>query len=135
MAGYLTDPVNNQVLDALFGGGELPRCETLYFGLSLLGVSRAGFVREPEGGGYARVALPNDERTFPAAIGGRKANAVPIRFSTPIGDWGWINGLFVADAAAEGRVLAIADIDPPVWVGFGRPAPELKIGALTLAHL
>lgn len=134
MAGFVTDLVNNKVLDAIFGGEDLERTSTLHIGLTLKEANKSGFVAEPTGGGYARASVVNDLRTWPAAIGGAKANATSILFPAPTADWGWVVGVFVADAAAGGNVLAMADLRRPVYIRGGQAAPSISVGALLLSH-
>lgn len=134
MAGFLTDYANNQVLDLIFGATGFTPPATLYLGLSLYPANKAGSVGEPSGGGYARVALANTPAAFPAASGGTKSNAAPIAFPAPTADWGTVQSLFVADSAAWGNVLAIADLTTPTAVTAGGPAPKVAAGALFLSH-
>ncbi len=95
--------MNNKVLDCLFGGQTLTPPPTLHVGLSLTRAYKGGYVAEPLGEGYARVAVANDLIHFPPASLGRKSNALAITFPEPVAGWGLILSVFVADAARGGE--------------------------------
>ena len=134
MAGFLTDYANNRVLDCLFGGRPLDTPRELHVGLSLTRAFKGGYVAEPAGGGYARVAVPNDLAQFPAATLGRKLNAQAIAFPTPREDWGRVASVFVADSAQGGNVLAMADLPTPRPVAAGDPGPTIPVAAFFFSH-
>ena len=134
MPGFLTDYVNSMVLDCLFGGQTLTPPPALHIGLSLTVAYKGGYVAEPLGQGYARVAVPNDLIHFPPATLGRKSNALAITFPEPVAGWGLIRSVFVADAAQGGNVLAMADLPSPRTVGLGDPGPTIAVDALFFSH-
>ena len=134
MPGFLTEHVNDQVLDCFFGGRTIKPPSTLYLGLSLIRSGRGGFVSEPLGGSYARVAVPNDLVHFPAASAGAKSNGTEIAFPSPSEGWGPILSVFVADAPAGGRVLAMADLPFCRTIEAGDAAPTIAVRALFLSH-
>lgn len=134
MPGFLTDLVNNQLLDCLFGGRQIAPPPTLYLGLSL-GLSRKdGRVREPSDGSYSRVAVPNTSEHFPPASCGAKSNLTAITFPSPASDWGPIRSVFVADSPTGGNVLATADLPTSRAYEGGGPAPTITAHALFLSH-
>ncbi len=134
MPGFLTELVNNKVLDCFFGGAAIAPPPTLYVGLSLTKAYKGGYVAEPAGGSYARVAVPNDPAHFPAASSGAKSNAAPIAFPAPSAAWGTALSVFIADAAGAGNVLAMADLPTPRPIRGGDPAPTIAVAALFLSH-
>lgn len=134
MPGFLTDLVNNKVLDCFFGGSAIIPPPTLYIGLSVIRSYKGGYVSEPSGGSYARVAVPNDLSHFPAASAGTKANAKAITFPSPSAGWGTIQSVFVADAPSGGNVLAMADLPAPRTIDGGGAAPKIAVNALFLSH-
>ena len=134
MPGFLTDYVNNKVLDCLFGGRPLAPSPALHVGLSLTRAYKGGYVAEPLGAGYARVAVANDLVQFPPASLGRQSNAAAITFPAPLEGWGSILSVFVADAAEGGNVLAMADLPSPRVVDRGDPAPTIAGDALFFSH-
>lgn len=134
MPGFLTDHVNNMILDCLFGGRAIDPPATLFVGLSLARASRGGAVAEPRGGGYLRVAVPNDLAHFPPAAWGIKANAEAVRFPPPTGDWGRLASVFLADSAIGGQVLAMADLPKTRVVEASDRAPTVAVNALLLSH-
>lgn len=134
MPGFLTEHVNNRVLDCFFGGSSIEAPPTLFVGLSLARSYRGGYVSEPAGGGYARAAVPNDRGQFGAASGGAKFNARSISFPSPTSAWGLVLSVFVADSPEGGRVLAMADLPAPRPIHGGDPAPTIAAHALFLSH-
>ena len=134
MAGFLTNYVNNKVLDCFFGGSTIVPPPTLYIGLSLIGSSRGGSVSEPVGGSYTRVALANDSDHFGPAPAGTKTNATAISFPTPSAGWGTILSVFIADGPAASNVLAMVDLPTFRTINLGDPAPTITVNALFLSH-
>ncbi len=134
MAGFLTDQVNNKVLDCFFGGSPIVPAPTLHVGLSSLKANPGGKVAEPMGGSYARVGLVNDRAHFPDASFGAKSNAKAIAFPSPSADWGPIRCVFIADAPAGGNVLAMADLPGPRTIHRDDPAPTIAAHALFLSQ-
>ena len=134
MPGFLTDLVNNKVLDCFFGGAAIAPPSSLHVGLSLARSYRGGYVAEPSGGSYARVAVANDPIHFPAATAGTKSNASPITFPAPTATWGAILSVFVADAPAGGNVLAMAELPSTRTIVGGDPPPTIAVNALFLTH-
>ena len=134
MPGFLTDHVNNLVLDHWFGGVVTTPPAVLYVGLSLKYAAKDGAIVEPASGGYARVPVPNGPAEFPAASGGTKANAAPITFPAPTADWGIVESLFLADAPTGGNILAMADLTVLKQILAGDPAPKVVAGGLFLSH-
>jgi len=134
MPGFLTDLVNKKVLDCFFGGSAIAPPSGLYVGLSLAKAFKGGYVSEPSGGSYARVAVPNDLAHFPPASAGTKSNATAIAFPSPTGAWGSILSVFIADAPSAGNVLAMADLPSARPVNGGDAAPTIAVNALFLSH-
>jgi hypothetical protein len=135
MPGFLTERVNNQVLDCFFGGTPIAPPPCLYVGLSLDRAYKGGYSLEPRGtAGYRRIPIPNDRYHFPPATSGWKCNASEIAFPVPTAWWGTILSVFVADAPEGGNVLAMADLPTPRKIDGGDPAPFVAINALFLSH-
>jgi hypothetical protein len=134
MPGFLTEFVNNKVLDCFFGGLPIQPPPTLYVGLSLSRAFKGGYTSEPLAGSYARVAIPNDLLSFPAAVSGSKSSAMVIRFPPPLETWGSISSVFLADSASGGNVLAMADLPSSRTIQGGDPSPTIAVNALFLSH-
>ena len=134
MAGFLTDYVNNKVLDCFFGGLAIKPPPALYIGLSSGRSSKSGSVSEPSGGSYSRVAVANDLDHFPTASGGTKFNMTAISFPTPSASWGQVLSVFIADSPVEGHVLAMADLPSSRTINFGDLPPTIAVNALFLSH-
>lgn len=134
MAGFLTDYLNNKVMDCCFGGRPFESPPEVYVGLSLTRAYKGGYVAEPVAGGYARVAVPNDLIHFPAASLGRKSNARAITFPTPSAGWGSVISVFVADSAQGGNILAMADLPLPRTVATGDLPPTIAVDTLRFSH-
>jgi hypothetical protein len=134
MPGFLTDLVNNKVLDCFFGGVAITPPTTLYVGLSLTKSYKGGYISEPTGGAYSRIAVTNNLTQFLAASAGTKSNAAALTFSAPSAGWGSILSVFIADALSGGNVLAMADLPAPRTINGGDPAPSIAVNALFLSH-
>jgi hypothetical protein len=134
MAGFLTELVNNQILDCFFGGVSIVAPPTLYVGLSLTRAYKGGYTSEPSGGSYARVPLANNPMSFPPAASGRKTNGLAIAFPNPSAVWGAISSVFIADAAIGGNVLAMADLPDSRTINAGDLSPMIAVDALFLSH-
>jgi hypothetical protein len=130
----LTELVNNQLLDCLFGGRPIVPPPTLYLGLSLGRSRKDGRVCEPSDVAYARVAVPNTPEHFPPASSGAKSNASAIIFPSPSSVWGPIQSVFVADSPTGGNVLATADLPKSRAFEVGGPVPRIAVGALFFLH-
>ena len=134
MPGYFTDFGNNKVLDLIFGSAPYTPPATLYLGLSQVPANKAGTVIEPSVGGYARVGVSNNLANFPAAVVSTKANSAVVTFPAPSAAWGTIVSLFVADAAAGGNVIAMADLTTPKAINVGGSPATVAAGALFFSH-
>lgn len=110
LAGCITDYTTKILLDTIFGRSVYTIPPLLYFGLSLTSSNRSGIVSEPVGGGYIRVQVSNSFVTFSTAMMGAKSNIAGVVFPEPIGDWGSVGSLFIADSQSSGNVLAMADL-------------------------
>lgn len=104
MAGTMSAPQANKILDHQLGGPDLTRPATVYVGLLLTMTGDGVTYTEPTGGAYARAAVVNNSAQFPSAAAGRKANAQVIAFPTATADWGVVRGWLIADAATAGNV-------------------------------
>jgi hypothetical protein len=137
MPGYLTDYLNNRVLDNLFGSLGLTPPATLYFGLSRGSANKFGSINEPSGGSYARIPLPNSIENFPRATSGTKSNAAPIAFPTATADWGEIHSVFIADGPSGVggvNILAMADLAQSRVIVSGSAPVSIAPGSLFLSH-
>lgn len=134
MPGFLTEHVNNKVLDCFFGGVAITPPRILYVGLSLTRAYKGGYTSEPSGGSYSRIAVPNDLSNFLEASSGTKSNALTIVFPSPTAIWGTISSVFIADEAVGGNVLAMADLPGSRMIQAGDPAPRIAMNALFLSH-
>ena len=135
MPGFLTDYANDKTLDLFSAAAITPFCNPLLRGeYSQTASIKTGAVSEPSGGGYARVAVSNTLTNFPAASSGTKSNATAITFPTPSAAWGTVVSVFIADAAAGGNVLAMADLTTPKTINSGASAPTIAVSALYLSH-
>ena len=124
MPGFLTDYVNNKVLDCFFGGSPITPCSTLYVGLSLARSYRGGYVSEPTAGSYARVAVPN-------TLGQLAVAFVFVAFA--------LEGLGLVVAALADTVPAVQALGQAIFLpviiigGVGVPLSTLPAWARTVA--
>jgi hypothetical protein len=133
MPGFLTDYINNAVLEHFFGGVPLPPPpEKLYFGLSQTIARKSGYVMEPAAPSYARVPVDNNGSLFSPATCGEKHSFNPVKFGEVKEDWGMIRCIFIADAPTGGNVLAMTTLSDPENVEAGDKPPVIV--DISLAH-
>lgn len=113
MAGSLSDYLENQVLDHVFGGPNYTRPATLYIALFTVAPTDAGPGTEINTAvwtNYARPAITNNATNFPAASGGAKTNGTAISFGTAsiTGTAPIVVGAAIMDALTVGNMLAWA---------------------------
>lgn len=128
---HLSDYLENQLCNAILGGGTWTRPGTVYVALFTSGPDDAGAGTEVTGGSYARVAVANNSTNFPNAAGGAKTNATQIAFPTATADWGTITGMAVFDAATSGNCLLAFPFATPREVLNG-DTPKFSPGAISL---
>ncbi len=97
------------LLDHLLGGPDYTRPATVYFVLFTSAPSEYGTGTEVSGGGYARVAVANNNTNFPVATSpggvGTKINATSISFPAAAASWGTVTHFGIYDAASGGNLL------------------------------
>lgn len=129
----LTNAMKAAVLDALYGKQTLAMPDTLYIGLSTTAPNPDGTgFTEPSGGGYARVAFPNDlTRWYPATQDNPsiKANALPILFPEATAGWGTVTHWGIFDAETGGALLDWAQLTTSFDVVAGQQ-PQFREGDL-----
>jgi hypothetical protein len=78
-----------------------------------------GNIKEPVGGGYARVAVANNPTNFPAAVDGVKSNGVTISWPTATASWGMASHSIVFDSATGGNAMSVHVATTPIQVNTG----------------
>lgn len=111
----LSAAVRNSMLDTYFGAGSV------YAGLT------DSADAEPAGGDYARVEVRTTD--WNAAASGELANAVPITFPAPTGNWGTMAKGKLFSAASGGSELASGDLTVAIAVNVGGAEPEFLASA------
>lgn len=136
MAGSLSDYLEKEILDHIFGGNTAGNVytppATLYVGLSTTTIVDAGTgITEPSGNAYARASVANTTANWSAASGttASKTNATAINFATPTGSWGTATSFFIADALTGGNILAWGDLATPQTIASGN---TVSFGSSTL---
>jgi hypothetical protein len=120
MAGSLSNFLELEILDQLFGGASYTFPATLYFGLSTADPTEdASGNAEPGGGSYARKSVTANQTNFPAASSGSIDNGVAIEFATATASWGTITHGTIWDAATVGNMLAHWDLTASKTVDNG----------------
>jgi hypothetical protein len=94
--------------------------------------------KEPEGGGYARLAVPSASWSKAPEHGriselGVLTNSQPLRFAAPTAPWGTVRSVYLMDAPQGGRVLAAAPLTIPRSPVADEPAPRFAPGALWIS--
>ena len=111
-----TNYFENKVLDAILGsarGSGIPA--TVYVGLYTAEPDEGGAGPEvPSAGtGYARVAVPNTDDSWPNANGGTKVCATNIQFPLVVASWGSLTHFGIFDASTAGNLLVFGEIVSP----------------------
>lgn len=110
MAGSLSDFLENEILDHVFGAATYTAPATVYLALFTVAPTDAGGGTEVTGGSYARAAVTNNATNFPAASAGAKANGTEIVFATATASWGTVVAAAWFDAVSGGNMLAWGDL-------------------------
>lgn len=111
---------------------------TLHVALSTGPADLAREPEEPEGAGYARLAVPSASWSKVPEYGrisefGVVTNSLALRFPAPIGSWGTVRSVYLMDAPQGGRVLAAAPLTILRSPVAGEPAPGFAPGALWIS--
>src|SRR3954468_8631360 len=113
MAGSKSDYWENKVLDGSLGGPQMPLATTVYIALTNRPYSDAATgsaMTEVAAGGYARVAVTNNNTNWPNASGGTKSNGAVFTFPAATAGWGTVQSFYIADATSGGNILYGADL-------------------------
>ena len=102
----ITTWASNRILDHLLGRSPLLTPPANFFiGVSSTPISTEGIgMTEPSGGGYQRLAIPNDKNSFTFAENKMVTLAKEFRFSNSTTPWGVMTHFFIADALSGGNV-------------------------------
>jgi hypothetical protein len=128
---HLSDYLENQLCDAVLGGGTWTRPTTVYVALFTAGPDDAGAGTEVSGGSYAREAVTNNATNFPNASGGTKTNATEIEFATATANWGNITGVGFFTESTGGNCLLAMQFATPRSILDGDTA-KFSTGAISL---
>lgn len=138
MAGSLSDYLEKEILDHIFGGNTAGNVytppATLYVGLSTTTIVDAGTgITEPSGNAYARASVANTTTNWSAASGttATKTNATDINFTTPTGSWGTVTDFFIADALTGGNIIAYGTLGSSQAIANGNPV-KFPASSLTI---
>ena len=110
MAGSLSNFLEDELLDHVFGAAAYTAPATVHVALFTAAPTDAGGGTEVTGGSYARLAVTNNATNFPAASGGAKSNGVDFTFVTATANWGTVAAFGLFDAATSGNLLCWADL-------------------------
>lgn len=129
----LTNAIKAAVLDALYGKATLTVPDTLHVGLSTTAPNPDGTnFTEPVGGGYARVAVPNNSTYWYDATEDNpsiKANALPILFPEATAGWGTVTHWGIWNSAEGGALIDWAPLTTSFNVVSGQQ-PQFREGDL-----
>ena len=114
----ITSYFSHKILDFLLGRNAYTNIPTYYVGLSKtpMGVDGAG-VTAPSGGGYARLAIPNNKTSFSVAAS-KVVNFIqefrfPESTDTAAGEWGDISHFTIYDSLSGGNMLLFGALREP----------------------
>jgi hypothetical protein len=125
MAGSKSDYLENKILDGVLGGSAFSLPANVYIALSTATYSDAATgssMTEVSGSGYARVAVTNNNTSWPAASSGVKANGVVFTFPAATGSWGTVQSFYIVDASSAGNNLYGADLTTARAIASGDTA-------------
>jgi hypothetical protein len=136
MAGSKSDYWENKVLDGSLGGPQMPLATTVYIALSTSPYSDAATgsaMTEVAAGGYARVAVTNNNTNWPNASGGAKSNGAVFTFPAATAGWGTVQSFYIADATSGGNILYGADLTTTRTIATGDTA-SFAVGSITVTE-
>lgn len=131
MAGSLSNYLELELLDHVFGGAAYTAPATLYLALFTATPSDSGGGTEVSGGSYARKAVTANSTNFPAASAGSIALNVSTSFVTATASWGVVTQFGIFDASTSGNLLAWGDLTASKTVDSGDTV-SFAAGALTI---
>lgn len=130
--------MNNQLLNAAFGGAAYTPPATIHIGLSSTTPTAAGGnVTEPITGAYARVAIPNNIANWPTTSTASKSNANAI--TLPVSTAAWLasaplTNFLIYDAATAGNLLAFGTLNNPQIVNSSGVTLSFAAGQITITQ-
>ena len=137
MAGSKSDHLENAIGSHILGAATYTPVVTTYIGLwtaALNDASTAATAGEVSGGGYARVALTNNQTNWPAWSGGATSNGIAIDFGTASGNWGTVTHFaIVSSASGAGNILYHGDLTVSKTINSGDSA-QFPIGDLDVSE-
>ena len=131
----LSTYLENAILNHLLTNTAYTRPDTLYFALFTSDPGSSGVTGELSGGGYARVAVTNNNINFPqcnASGTPTKTNGSTIQFPTASAAWGNVSHWAIYDAATTGtNMLMHGALNTVRYVAAG-DAPKIVANALSI---
>ena len=119
MSNYL----ENKLIDHLLRDTAFSAPSNMYVGLvgaySASELEAGTLSGELSGGSYARVSVKGDSNWSAGSTNGQTDNENNISFTTATGDWGYVSGLFLADASSGGNVILYGTLTTPKIVENG----------------
>lgn len=128
------DTYANRSLDSSYGSGRAATFPATVYVAQFNGAPGQGGV-ECSGGGYARVAVTNNDGNFPPATGRQKSNGTDVVFPTSTGTWTPATTDYWAfmDAATGGLVIDYAALQDPLSIDQAGLTPRYAPGALVVS--
>ena len=119
MSNYL----ENKLIDHLLRDTAFSAPANMYVGLAgafdAAELEAGTLTGELSGGSYARVSVKGDANWSAGGTNGHTDNENNISFPTATGDWGYVSGLFLADASSGGNVILYGALTTPKIVENG----------------
>ena len=133
---YLSNYLENELLDHVLGVGAYTRPTSVIFGLFTADPGESGATGEvsSSGTGYARVTVPNNTTNFPqCSTSGTpvKTNGAVIAFPTPTASWGTVTHWAAYDQGGT-NMLAHGPLVTPQSYTTG-DSPKIPIGGISLS--
>lgn len=136
MAGSKSDYLENKVLDGVLGGPQYTLPTTVYICLSTAAYADSATgsaMTEVSAGGYARVAVTNNNTNWPNSSGGTKSNGAVFTFPAATAAWGTVQSFYIADASSGGNCLYGADLTTTRTIATGDTA-SFAVGSITVTE-
>lgn len=126
--GTISDFLENELVDHIFGNGAYTPPTTVYVGLSTADPTDSGSgLSEPVGNGYARVAI-----SFDAAASRLLNQTSEISFPKATGSWGTITHYTLHDALTSGNLMGSSALTASKTIVSGK-TPKIPAGTIDVS--
>ena len=117
----MSNYMENKLINHIFRDTAWSAESGLYVGLDVAAELEAGTItKEISGNAYARMSVKGNANWSAGSTSGLTDNEAAIEFVTSSGgDWGWVSGVFLSNAATSGDVILYGALTAPKLVTDG----------------